>query len=538
MKKPLAWLIILWVPSSMGYVLAEDTGLKPEIPGITVTSDVLQYHAIQTDVNGHIISWVSADPATSYDRVICLVWTFWKGMEVESNGLRYYMNHQVWKPEHDPRGLGGDQLNMALSSWTLLYAYTGDPAVIENMRTIADEYLARSLSGPSDAWPDIPYPYNTVVHSGKYDGDMILGPGFTQPDKAGSFGYELVTLYKITGEKRYLEHAVRIAHTLARHVQPGDDKNSPLPFKVNAQTGEVGVLKASPSGAIEAKSSYTSNWTGAMQLFTELVRLKQGDVSLYQKAFDLLLNWMKAYPLKTNKWGPFFEDIPGWSDTQINAVTFAMYIMEHPGQFENWKADARTILDWAWKELGNKDWVQYGVTAMNEQTAYRMPGNSHTSRQASMELLYGEKTGDLTTKANAIRALNWATYMVAEDGRNRYFHDDIWLTDGYGDYVRHYLRAMAAAPELAPADAGHLLRTSSVVTRVAYDPNAITYSVFDPASQDVLRLTARPKKVTVDGKILDPVASSQRTGWVWEPLDRGGVLRIRQDVGRTIRVEK
>ena len=40
--------------------------------------------------------------------------------------------------------------------------------------------------------------------------------------------------------------------------------------------------------------------------------------------------------------------------------------------------------------------------------------------------------------------------MVAEDGRNRYPYDMVWLTDGYGDYVRHYLRAMAAAPELAP----------------------------------------------------------------------------------------
>jgi hypothetical protein len=38
--------------------------------------------------------------------------------------LKYYINHQVWKPEHDMRGLGGDQFNMALSSWALLYAYT------------------------------------------------------------------------------------------------------------------------------------------------------------------------------------------------------------------------------------------------------------------------------------------------------------------------------------------------------------------------------------------------------------------------------
>ena len=28
-----------------------------------------------------------------------------------------------------------------------------------------------------------------------------------------------------------------------------------------------------------------------------------------------------------------------------------------------------------------------------------------------------------------------------------YPRTDIWMTDGYGDYVRHYIRAMAAAPQ-------------------------------------------------------------------------------------------
>jgi hypothetical protein len=532
------YAIIVGMAVPWADLLAQDPNARPAAPGTLVTTEVLQYHAIVTDQDHRILPWVSPDPAVSYDRVIRLVWSFWKNMDLDTNGLRYYMNHQVWKPEHDPRGLGGDQLNMALSSWTLLYAYTGDVAVIENMRMIADEYLARSLSGPQDAWPDVPYPYNTAVHSGRYDGDMILGPGFTQPDKAGSFGCELVTLYKITGEPRYLAHAVKIANTLARHAQAGDADHSPLPFKVNARTGELGVLKASATGAVTQRSCYTTNWTGTLQLFSELVRLGQGDGEVYQKAFGLILDWMKAYPLKTNKWGPFFEDVPGWSDTQINAVTFAMYVLEHPGQFSNWKADARGILDWAWKDLGNKDWARYGVTVMNEQTAYRVPGNSHTSRQASIELLYCEKTGDRTTRANAVRALNWATYMVAEDGRNRYYHDDVWLTDGYGDYVRHFLRAMAASPDLAPADADHLLRTSSVVTRIAYDPNAVSYSVFDSGSQDVLRLTVRPVKVTVEGRTLEEVSSLQHVGWTWEPLTKGGVLRLRQDLGRSVRIEK
>lgn len=42
--------------------------------------------------------------------------------------------------------------------------------------------------------------------------------------------------------------------------------------------------------------------------------------------------WLKAFPLKTNKWGPLFEDVPtaSWSNTEHSADTPAMYILDHP----------------------------------------------------------------------------------------------------------------------------------------------------------------------------------------------------------------
>jgi hypothetical protein len=80
--------------------------------------------------------------------------------------------------------------------------------------------------------------------------------------------------------------------------------------------------------------------------------------------------------------------------------------------------------------------------------------------------------------------------MVDTDGKNRYYRDDIWLTDGYGDYVRHYLRAMAAAPELAPPDQNHLLRTSSLLRSIEYGPDTIAYEKWDAASREKLKLGA------------------------------------------------
>jgi len=235
---------------------------------------------------------------------------------------------------------------------------------------------------------------------------------------------------------------------------------------------------------------------------------------------------MKEYPLKTNKWGPFFEDVSGWSNTQINAVTFAMFIMLNRDLFPDWKEDVKGIFDWTYQELGNKEYSQYGVTVINEQTVYRVPGNSHSSRQASMELLYEVLSGDTTFKTNAIRTLHWATYTVDWDGKNRYIRNDVWLTDGYGDYLRHYLRAMAALPELAPSHKNKLLESSSVITNIEYTPENITYKTFDAAAIELLRLTTKPVKVLAAGEELPESDQLSGDKWTWTALVTGGVLRI------------
>jgi len=512
----------------------------------------LVFHEIRTDGNGHILPWYSDDPGTSYDHVIRLVWDFWKNMRRDFNGLPYYMNHQVWRPENDPRGLGGDQLNMALSSWGLLYMYTGDEEVKENMKFIADYYLTHSLSPPDAAWPDIPFPYNTLTYSGYYDGDMVIGKGYAQPDKAGSFGYELVNMYKMTGKENYLDAAVAIANTLAEHTRKGDEDHSPMPFKVNVFTGETGILKNnSGDGSKAGHSDYTTNWSGTLMLWSDLVRLGRGMTWKYKEAFDQVLSWMKTYPLKNNKWGPFFEDIPGWSDTQVNAVTFARYIMLHRELFPDWQADVTGIFNWVYEKLGNHQWEDYGVVVVNEQTVYMTPGNSHTSRQAATELLYTSLSGDDSRKANAIRQLNWATYMVAPDGKNCYPRDEVWLTDGYGDYVRHFLRAMAAAPELAPENSDHILQSTSVISQADYPPNLnkklgnripeeevnavmLVYRTFDEQSMETVRLRTKPARVKIWNDLLPERPDLNEEGWTWQEMTGSGILRIRHDRGNRI----
>jgi hypothetical protein len=455
---------------------------------IQVNAETLIYHEVRVDAAGRIVPWYGTGPSQAYDYVVRLVWNFWKNMRNCPNGVPVYMQHQVWKPEvDDPRGLGGDQIPMAMSSWSLLYGYLGDPDLHKNMVYMADYWLAHGMTPPESRWPNLVYPYNMEIHSGKYDGDMRAGKGFVQPDKAASFAAELIVLYKATANPKYLDAATRIADTLASRIQPGDGEHSPWPYRVHAETDQVHTQIGRGWTSV---ASYTSNYTGALRMFDDLIALKRGDTQAYAKARAVLAAWLKAYPIQTNKWGPFFEDIPTavWSDTEINADTMAMYILQHPDWDTHWKEQAKNILQWSYRAFANNEFTKWGVIVINEQTVYKVPGNSHTARHASVELMYCEATGDCATKEDAIRRLNWATYMVDSDGKNRYPRDDIWLTDGYGDYVRHYVRAMAAAPELAPEDQNHLLRTTSVLQNIEYGAGRIRYRKFDARSTERFKM--------------------------------------------------
>ena len=199
----------------------------------------LVYHTVVTDTNGNLIPWYNPNHGSSYNNGLNLIWNFWKNIPT-SSGNKYYMMDHSYSATLQGNKVGGDQYAMALSSWALYYAYTGDTELIQNMVYIANTYLANSLSPSSAAWANLPYPCNYSSPTlPVYDGDFVLGAGVTQPDKAGSFGNELVSLYKITGDTNYLRAAVKIANTLAAKVQPGDVNNSPYPFKVNAQSGSL-----------------------------------------------------------------------------------------------------------------------------------------------------------------------------------------------------------------------------------------------------------------------------------------------------------
>jgi hypothetical protein len=118
----------------------------------------IQYHEVKVDASGRIVPWYGAGPSEAYDHIVRILFDFWVNMRKCPNGVPYYLQHQVWKPgQDDARGLGGDQIPMALSSWNLLYGYLGDKAVRDNMVLMADYWLDHGISKPNVLWPNLPY---------------------------------------------------------------------------------------------------------------------------------------------------------------------------------------------------------------------------------------------------------------------------------------------------------------------------------------------------------------------------------------------
>ena len=229
-------------------------------------------------------------------------------------------------------------------------------------------------------------------------------------------------------------------------------------------------------------------------------------------------------------------------------MTCARYMMEHSQYFPQWKMQVKHIIDWVHTNFNNTAWKKYGVTVTNEQSVYAQPGNSHSARQAADELLYVKLTGDTAMYANAIRELNWSTYAVDTDGRNCFPFDEPWLTDGYGDYVRHYLRAMATYPQLAPGE-DHILSSTSVIQQADYHGNLkkylapffdkvdtnkvrIFYRTFDDIGIETIKIKAKPSAVLLNDAPLKEGAEME--GYTWQPLDKGGLLLVRRLKGNRV----
>lgn len=160
---------------------------------------------------------------------------------------------------------------------------------------------------------------------------------------------------------------------------------------------------------------------------------------------------------------------------------------------------------------------------------------SHTARYASVLALLAESTSNQTLGAIARRSWNWASYMSDELGRVIVGPQDtsMWFSDGYGDFIRNTMHCLAANASWAPQNESHLLRSSSVITRVDYEATRVIYWTYDAGgSAEKLTLSFVPRTVEVDGDLL-PLLSAEawdggttEQGWTFGGLS-GRELQVR-----------
>ena len=155
--------------------------------------------------------------------------------------------------------------------------------------------------------------------------------------------------------------------------------------------------------------------------------------------------------------------------------------------------------------------------------------------------MFYEKTGDLQAREDAFRSSNYATYFCDDQGKvsccGLTHWTTYWFSDGYADYLRHFLWTMAAIPEFAPQKENHLLRSTSVVAHIAYNKTIIEYKTFDADASEVLRLASQPTSITAAGTALSPVDDLRQEGFQVRALANGDViLRIHHRGGKDVKI--
>lgn len=495
---------------------------------VTYAQEKLLWHNVRLDEQNKLLSWVT-DWQSPYDAVVCKAWDAFKKIPTQPNGYKTYITYPVfYGPKDSGKNIfeGRDWTHNPASLFAMLtdgamlyYAYSGDEEIIPLIRQMLDHHIEFGSTQESDAWSSVPYAssdggsiYYRGADESKYQqNEKFLGRGdgigFIEPDKVGELGLAYLQFYQFTGEEKYLNAGKKCADALVKHIIKGDKSHSPWPFRVDAKTGKI------------VKEKYTSNTVGPIKLLDEIIKLKIGDTRAYRKTRNAAFEWLMKYPVRNNIWTQYFEDIYIYPDYRTNINQYcpletARYLMENLQSDPQWRKHCENIIKWVTKNFAKDSLTmaglpekgnQWGAEVLSEQINDMDKMSSHTARFASVLALWYEKTGDLKTKERAFRSFNWATYSCDVNGLVKTSIDEgtgYWFSDGYGDYMRHFLRGMASVPQWAPTDKNRLLRSSSIVRSIKYSDEKITYKTFASSSSELFKLKTKPEKIYAGNEIL------------------------------------
>lgn len=419
-----------------------------------------------------------------------------------------------------------------------LYPYTGDPRTLIFLQNFVGYELENGLTPEGYAWSQVPYA-SANPGSPHYSGWSQHGEDYVEPHVVGEDGYGYLRLYEMTGNTKYLRAAIRCAEALVKNFKPGNEKESPWPYRCSARDGSLNAGKG--------MFPYSANVVEPIMLFDELIRVDQGDTASYKRVRQGAWDWLMKYPMQNNVWVGYFEDVQAsmGNMNQVIPLEFARYILLHPDKDPEWREHARKLIGWVKTTPKWPKYIVHGAMVTTEQGDGKQyccnPPNqccdSHSSRLAAAEAMYYAKTGDLTYKEAARRTYNWVTYFQGLPGGAHapWGGNQWWFTDEFSDGPRRMMDAFWAVPEWAPEDESHLLGSMSVVTKIAYGAGSVTYSTFDADSTDVLRLNFKPDAILVGGRKINRRADLRREGYTFD--DETKTLYIRHTASRDVDIQ-
>ncbi|MDQ1256408.1 MAG: Malectin protein [Candidatus Hydrogenedentes bacterium] len=433
----------------------------------------------------------------------------------------------------------GQRAAYVLSGFVDYYRYTGDPAAIAHVSMLAEVLLDHCVTSADNPWPGflISVPTRGTPYGACNPHGMI------QLDIVAETGLALLRAYQLVGNERWFEAAKHWADLMAAnrsrtpHTPPWNRYANPEDVLWNDHmTGGVAFLLCFFDELIRL------GYTGADGA---IVEAREAGVAYLRD--ELLPKWTVD-----DTWGRNYWD---WEDpVQAENVTefVVRYLMEHPAEFPNWRNDARNILSLFLNRTSvcpaSRGDVYSGAWAYPESSS--CCGRSlwyGPLELAPVWAQYGALAGSAWATEIARRQAILATYDghptgVSEDNIDG---GDIvagsWFKIAHPMALKHVLNAIAWMPGVFGANReNHIVRSTSVVTRVVYDKGRIDYATFDaPANNiDVVRLAFVPKSVTADGTPLALREDLSANGYRVEPLASGDCLvTIRHDGATGVRIE-
>lgn len=511
----------------------------------TVDASSIAGRPVALDKSGKLLPWpMPENTGYSYSAYFLSQWTIlWD--QYNRQRLPYYyccfdFDRTTFDLTPDPNWVNSTGYLRAMMQGFVerLYPYTADPHTLEFLENFVDYELENGTTPQGYAWSQVPYP-SANPGSKRYTGWSHHGEDFVEPHVVGEDGYGYLRLYEMTGNTRYLVAAIRCADALAKNFTPGDETNSPWPYRCHAKDGSLKDGKG--------MFPYSANVVEPIMLLDELIRLDQGDTAAYKRTRAGAWAWLMKYPMQNNVWVGYFEDVQGSMEdmNQVIPLEFARYILLHPEKDPQWREHSQQLMEWVKTTPKWPKYMVHGALITTEQGSgpkdfcCNLPNqccDSHSARLAAVEALYYARTGDIAYKEAAYRTDNWVTYFQGlPAGAHAPFSTQWWFTDEFTDGPRRMMDAFWAVPEWAPADESHLLGSLSVVTKIAYGAGRVTYATFDADSTDVLRLNFVPDAIWIGGRRIARRSDLQQEGYTFDEGTR--VLRIRHTSSRDVDVE-